>query len=197
MKRSLQAIPLVLLFFGLGNVFAWGQTEADDFYRHLVDYRDGEVSFEFDRTPIVFALYAIQAKTGFEIVMPSSSDARLVNFRLRRQPFEPAIRSLISTIGFENFALLYDASGRPNRAVVLHAQPVAARSLEETPKIELSKQPLSAEERDKLQKDLARWRELKQEERIKIEARLKTLSAGEERDKLISEYGRQMLELER
>lgn len=197
MKRHLQAVTLLALFLGLSGNNAFGQTDANDVYHQWVDYRDGEISFDFDRTPVVFALYAIQAKTGFQIVIPPSSEVRLVNFRLRRQPLEPAIRSLISTIGYENFALLYDDGGRPSRAVILNAQPAAARGAEETGKADSSKQPLSAPERETLHKDLIRWRELKQEERSRVEARLKNLPPGEEREKLVSEYGRQLLELDR
>jgi hypothetical protein len=51
------------------------------------------------------------------------------------------------------------------------------------------------EQRDKLQKDLERWTELKQEERGRIEDRLKNLSASEEREQLVTEYGRQVLGL--
>ena len=34
------------------------------------DYRDGEISLTFDQTPVPFALHAIHAKTGFQIVIP-------------------------------------------------------------------------------------------------------------------------------
>jgi hypothetical protein len=44
-----------------------------------------------------------------------------------------------------------------------------------------------------LQKDLARWGELKQEERGRIEDRLKTLPPSEEREQLVKEYGRKLL----
>jgi hypothetical protein len=195
MRQILQATSFIALMFGLSVNHAAGQTEADEF-RQWIEYRDGEISLDFDRTPVEFALYAIQARTGFQIVIPASSDARLLNLRLRRQPFEPAMRSLISTIGYENFAVVYDNSGRPSRALVLNAQP-AARTAEEAAKTEPARQPLSAEERDKLQKELSRWRELKQEERSKIETRLKSLPANEDKERLVSEYGRQVLELER
>ena len=193
MTKILQALSFLALFAGVSAHRASAQSDADEF-RQWVDYRDGEISLDFDGTPLAFALYAIQARTGFQIVIPTSSDARLLNLRLRRQPFEPAIRSLILTIGYENFALLYDDKGRPSRALVLNAQPVVVRTLDETAKPEPSRQPLSVEERDKLQQDLSRWRELKQEERSKIETRLKSLPANEERDRLMSEYGRQVLE---
>lgn len=197
MKQILRVFFFLSVFVGLYVSHASGQADADEF-RRWVDYRDGEISLDFDRTPVEFALYAIQARTGFQIVMPQSSDARLLNLRLRRQPFEPAIRSLISTIGYENFAVLYDNTGRPSRAVVLNAQSVPVRmTIEEPAKTDASKAALSAEEKEKLHKDLSRWRELKPEDRSKIETRLKNLPAGEDREKLMSEYGRQVLELER
>jgi hypothetical protein len=54
---------------------------------------------------------------------------------------------------------------------------------------------LTAEERDKLMNDLQRWRELKEEERGRIEDRLKSLPASDDRDRLVREYGRQVLGL--
>jgi hypothetical protein len=42
---------------------------------------------------------------------------------------------------------------------------------------------------------LARWRELKQEERGRIENRLKELEPSDERELLINEYGKQVLGL--
>jgi len=101
------------------------------------------------------------------------------------------MRSLISTIGYDNFALLYDNVGRPSSAVVLSAQPIAAEAV----KKDTSNQPLTAQEQEKLQKELARWRELKEDERSRIEARLKDLPPTEEREKLVGEYGRQVLGL--
>jgi hypothetical protein len=193
MKTGLR-IALVIAFLGLSGESALGQLATDDFYRQWVDYRDGEISLDFDQTPVVFALHAIHAKTGFQIVVPSPDNARVVNFRLRRQPLEPAMRSLISTIGYENFALLYDDRGRPSRAVVLNVQPAHTRA-QEAVKAEPSKQPLTAQEQEKIHKELARWRDLKEEDRSRIEARLKELPPTEEREKLVSEYGRQVLGL--
>ncbi|HEY3166843.1 MAG TPA: hypothetical protein VGK57_06410, partial [Candidatus Binatia bacterium] len=172
---------------------AMAETSGDDFYRQWVEFRDGEISIAFDQIPVQFALHALQAKTGFQIVIPSTGEARLVNLRLHRQPLEPAVRSLISTIGFKNFALMYDGSGRPHRAIVLGAQPatVDESAVKSAPAV----QPLTVEERDRLQKDLDRWAELKQEERGRIEDRLKNLPISEERERLVKEYGRQILGL--
>jgi hypothetical protein len=190
MKKSL---PIIVLgaFVLLAGKSALGQSAADDFYAQWVDSRGGEISLDFDRIPVVFALHAIHAKTGFQIVIPSPSESRVVNLRLRRQPLEPAMRSLISTIGYDNFAFLYDNVGRPSRAVVLSAQPVPAEAAKKDP----AKQPLTAQEQEKLEKELARWRELKEDERSRIEARLKDLPPTEEREKLVGEYGRQVLGL--
>jgi hypothetical protein len=46
-----------------------------------------------------------------------------------------------------------------------------------------------------LHKDLARWSDLKQEERGRIEDRLKNLPPSEEREQLVKEYGQQVLGL--
>jgi hypothetical protein len=117
---------------------------------------------------------------------------KVVSLRLDRQPLEPAVRSLISTIGYRNFAVMYDESGRPHRAVVLGAQPVETAAKVET--AELAAAPITLEERDQIKKELDRWNELKQEERGRIENRLKTLPSSEDREILVKEYGRQLLE---
>ena len=80
-------------------------------------------------------------------------------------------------------------------AVVLNAQPAPANSVDESVTDEPSKATLKAEEQEKLQKELTRWRELKQEERTRIENRLKELEPSEEREQLINEYGKQVLGL--
>jgi len=195
MKTDSRILALVATVLLLTCATADAQTGAEDFYRQWVDYRNGEISVDFEQTPVPFALHAIHAKTGFQIVIPSPSEARIVNLRLQRQPLEPAIRALISTIGYKSFALLYDASGRPSRAVVLSVQPAPAKTGDESANNEPSKAPLKAEEQEKLQKDLARWRELKQEERSRIENRLKELEPSDEREQLINEYGKQVLGL--
>jgi hypothetical protein len=173
----------------LGSTPAKGQTMTDDFYRDWIDYRDGEISLTFEKIPLQFALYAIHAKTGFQIVIPSKSTTKLVNLRLDRQPLEPAIRSLISTIGYKNFALMYDNDGHPHRAVVLDAQAQPVTVVQS----DVTAQPLTVDERDKLHKDLARWSDLKQEERGRIEDRLKNLPPSDEREQLVKEYGQQVL----
>lgn len=195
MKERFGIVFLVAALIPWGTATAVAQTSVDDFYRQWVDYRDGEVSIAFDHTPVQFALHAIHAKTGFQIVIPSTADIRVVNLKLHRQPLEPAVRSLIFTIGFKNFALMYDGAGRPHRAVVLGAQPVAIDESTATVRDNRGDQPLTQEERGKLQNDLERWGDLSQEERGRIEDRLKKLPASEEREQLVKDYGRQVLGL--
>lgn len=184
-------LGLAVLHLLISSESARGQSAADEYYRQWVNYRDGKISVDFNQTSVAFALHAIHAETGFQIVMPSPSRARVLNLRLQSQPLEPAIRSLISTIGYQNFALLYDEKGRPSRAVVLGTQPVAVKA-EEAVKTETGKE-LSEQEQEKLQQELARWRELKQEERTRIEERLKVLPPSAEREQLVGEYGRRVL----
>ncbi|MGE5217989.1 MAG: hypothetical protein ACM3SP_13385 [Chloroflexota bacterium] len=186
-------LPLAVLIVRL-NTSAIAQTDSEDFYRPWVDYRNGEISVDFDQTPVTFALYAIQAKTGFQIVVPSTPDIKVVNLKLQRQPLEPAVRSLISKIGYKNFALLYDEQGHPRRAVVLGARENSGDAAVPAVKNEPTA-PLTENERDKLQKELERWSDLKQEERGRIEDRLKNLAPSEERDQLVNLYGRQLLGL--
>ena len=89
---------------------------------------------------------------------------------------------------------MYDADGRPHRAVVLDAQPEALTSVEANSDDAVpASEPLATGEREKLQRELERWRELKQEERGRIEDRLKSLPPSDEREQLVQEYGRQVL----
>lgn len=174
---------------------AHAQSDLDDFYRHWISYENGSVSLEFEGTPIAFALSALHATTGFQIVMPTPSETKVVNLKLNQQPLEPAIRSLINSIGYQNFALMYDDKGRPSRAVVLGMRAPATEEQNAIAKAGSMVQPLSSDEQDQLQKELERWSELKQEERGRIEDRLKQLPQSDERDQLIKLYGRQILAL--
>ncbi|MGE5302456.1 MAG: hypothetical protein ACM3TN_03950 [Alphaproteobacteria bacterium] len=167
-------------------------------YQEWVEYRDGELSVAFNQTPVELALFAIRAQTGVQIIVPPVTENRLLSLQLNRLPLEPAVRSFITYIGFKNFALMYDNDGRPNRAVVLAGAPddSAGRRVDKpqpTPTDETASSPLTAEEREKIQKELGRWSELTREERGRIEDRLKTLPPSEEREQLVAEYGRQLL----
>jgi type II secretory pathway component GspD/PulD (secretin) len=190
---------LSLMLFGLLSTLfispAHSQSNDNDFYRPWVDYRNGAISLAFERTPIPFALSALHATTGFQIVIPPASERKLINLKINQQSLEPAVRSLITSIGYKNFALIYDDKGQPNRAVVLPVRPEASDERVGLAKNESVVQPLSAEEQDALQKDLERWQDLKQEERGRIEDRLKNLPQSDERDQLVKIYGNQILAL--
>jgi hypothetical protein len=186
MKNSLKVAILLAPF---ATTPALAQSSDDDRYQEWVEIKNGEISVAFNQTPVRFALEAFHAKTGFNIVVPASTESQIVNLRLDRQPFEPAVRSLISTIGYQNFALLYDQEGRPHSAVVLGAQLSVVKKTTDVPPVA----PLTIEERDRLKKDIDRWNELKQEERSRIEERLRNMPPSDDREILVREYGRQML----
>lgn len=196
---STVAVPVALATFLYAD-FAFPQAAEE---QELVDYRDGRISVAFERIPVDVALYAIQAKTGLQIVIPPAREIKLVNLRLTGLPLEPAMRSFITSIGFRSFALMYDEKGRPRRAVVLDLRPEARPSAAVGPSavgtqaVEAAAQPLTAEERDQLQKQLERWGELTQEDRARIELRLKALPPSDDRELLISEYGRQILGIQK
>jgi len=190
--------------FILATLLIWGaqpvqpQELENSFYQETVEFRDGEISVAFEQTPVVVALNEIEARTGFQIIVPSAVENKLVSLRLDRLPLEPAFRSLISSIGFSNFALMYDANGRPHRAVVLGVQPEALTSAEaKSDDAVPASEPLATGEREKLQRELERWSELKQEERGRIEDRLKSLPPSDEREQLLQEYGRQVLSIKK
>ena len=193
MKRNVRVMSLFGLVSTLLISPAHSQSDTEDFYRPWVDYRNGAVSLAFVQTPIPFALSALHATTGFQIVMPPASDKKLINLKISEQPLEPAVRTFITSIGYKNFAVMYDDKGHPNRAVVLAVRPDNTGEIAVVTKSEPQAQSLSPEEQDKLQKDLERWNELKQEERGRIEDRLKNLPQSDERDQLVKTYGKQIL----
>src|SRR5215467_5870088 len=194
MKHSLKAVVTLLAIVGIKPAFA-----QEDFVYQWVNYQDGEVSLAFDQAPVAVALNVIHARTGVKIVLPASAENKVLNLKLDRLPLEPAVRSLITSIGFSNFALMYDDTGRPSRAVVVGGMEdqVNLTALSAAAAEKPTVQPLTKDERDKLQKDIERWNELKNEDRGRIEDRLKSLPESEERDQLVKEYGRQVLEIKR
>jgi hypothetical protein len=176
---------IVLLFFALAPAYA--QTADDDLFRPWIDYRDGAISVAFTHVPVEFAVSAIQARTGFQMVVPRAAYGRTLNLRLRELPLESAMRSFIFSIGFTSFAFTYDRSGRPVRAVILEAQPVEIQMPERAP------QPLTVAEKDELTSALKSWNDLKDDARARIETRLRSLPASDERDDMLKEYGRRVL----
>ena len=195
--KNFGTIGLSVILLALVRITpAFPQAAEETAYQQWVDYRNGAVSLAFNHIPVEVALYALRARTGLEIVIPSADDRKLLNLQLRQVPLEPAVRSLLSSIGVTSFALWYDEKGHPSRAVALAIKPedhgggdlnAPSRGIEPLP------QPLTAAERDKLQNELERWSDLKQEERGRIEDRLKTLPPSEERELLLREYARQIL----
>jgi hypothetical protein len=195
--RSLSKIGFALALAFSSVQQAFPQTIADTLYRESVEYEDGKISVDFDQTPLRVALNAIQVKTGLQITVPPATESKLLNLRLSRLPLEPAVRSLIAYIGFRSFALVYDEEGHPKRAVVLEARPEVRATPAFDSKVDSGAapvvEPLRELERAELQKELERWGELKQEDRSRIEERLKTLPPSEDREQLVKEYGRQLL----
>jgi hypothetical protein len=174
---------------------AFAQILDDAVYTQWVEYHNGEVSIKFDETPVELALEAIRARTGFHIVMPAAADRKFLNLRLNKLPLEPAMRSLLSVIGFKNFAMVYDQEGRPNRALILGAAPAERAGLETAAakSADAAAQELTAEEKDRILKQLERWSDLNREERGRIEDRLKNLPPSDNREQLVKEYGKQLL----
>jgi len=197
--QNFSAISIALALGFLSVQPALAQAPQDSFYREWVEYQDGRISVAFEQTPVPLALSAIQARTGLQIIIPPAQESKLVNLRLSGLALEPAVRFLIASIGFKSFALMYDEKGRPERAVVLGVTPEIRREASATTSsvepggAKAAVEPLTAEERAQLQKELERWSELKKEDHSRIEARLKELPASEDREQLINEYGRQLL----
>ena len=181
----------LLLFVGFGS--AYPQSKVDESFREWVEYRDGEISVTFRQVSVEFAVNAIHARTGFQIVVPPEANSKTLSLYLRGIPIEVAMRSLISSIGFNSFAMTYDRAGRPIRAIILEARPAGgdAATLDQKPASESP--PLTAEEKDQLSRALKVWNDLKDDARGRIEDRLRSLPPSEEREELVREYGRQIL----
>jgi hypothetical protein len=184
------ALALVLL---VGLSSAYSQNRDDETSRDRVEYRDGEISVTFRQVSVEFAVNAIHARTGFQIIVPPEANRKTLSLYLRGIPIEVAMRSLISSIGFNSFAMTYDRAGRPIRAIILEARPAGdeAATLDQKPASESA--PLTAEEKDQLSRALKVWHDLKDDARGRVEDRLRSLPPSEEREELLREYGRQIL----
>jgi hypothetical protein len=110
----------LLLLVGLCSVYA--QIRDDESFREWVEYRDGEISVTFRQVSVEFAVIAIHARTGFQIVVPPEAKSKTLSLYLRGVPIEIAMRSLISSIGFSSFAITYNRAGQPIRAIVLETR---------------------------------------------------------------------------
>jgi len=197
-KRFLNIAVFSFLLVYIGLEPAFPESVEDTIYEQRIEYRNGRISLAFKQIPVDVALEAIRARTGFRIVLPVVVEPKFINLKLDPLPLEPAIRFLISAIGFKNFALVYDERGLPSRAIVLEAGPsepssVASNSNPGLPNPDGAAQPLTTEERDNLQKELERWSELKTEERMRLEGRLKVMPPSESREQLVKTYGLQLL----
>lgn len=184
-NTSVIALALLLLATPVTGQTATGQR---------VDFRDGKLSVSFEQYPVEAAIGLIQARTGLQIVLPANAKAQTVSLQLNQLPIEPALRLFVYAIGFRGFALLYDEKERPYRAMVIETQSgerpeiITARNNSEA-----ANQPLTPEEKERLQKQLELWNDLRSEARGRIEDRLKSLPPSAERDDLVREYGRQIL----
>ena len=181
----------LLLFVGFGS--AYPQSKVDESFREWVEYRDGEISVTFRQVSVEFAVNAIHARTGFQIVVPPEANSKTLSLYLRGIPIEVAMRSLISSIGYNSFAMTYDRAGRPIRAIILEARPAGDDTATLIQKPASESPPLTAEEKDQLSRDLKVWNDLKDDARGRIEGRLRSLAPSEEREELLREYGRQIL----
>jgi hypothetical protein len=183
---------LLYLVCSLAAGASAAESADEDVLRPWVDYRDGAISLAFSQVPVQFAVNAIQARTGMQIIVPRQARDKTLNLRLRELPLESAMRSLVFSIGYSSFALTYDGSGRPVRAIILDAPPPSAEDGQPQPEKE---QPagLKPEEKEEIAASLQRWNKLERRVRQRIETRLRDLPPSAERDELVKEYGRRVL----
>jgi hypothetical protein len=168
------------------------QSSSEDAYGEWVEYRDGEISVMFRQVPVEFAVAAIQARTGFQIIVPAEASNKTLSLYLKNVPIEVAMRSLIASIGFNSFAMTYDKAGRPIRAIVLEARPVETETAPVAQKSDVEP-ALPPADKEQLIASLKRWNELSDEARGRIQERLRALPPSGERDELIKDYARQLL----
>ncbi|MDH3443004.1 MAG: hypothetical protein OEN50_03695 [Deltaproteobacteria bacterium] len=177
----------------VGPTSAYPQNADDVSFRQWVEFRNGEISATFNQIPVEVAVLAIHEKTGFQIVVPPEASGRTLNLSFRGLSLESAMRSLISSIGFRSFALMYDRRGQPLRAIVLEAQPDRAEFSDSRENVDIEIPPLTAEESDELNQTLTLWNDLKYEARGRIEDRLRSLPPSDNREELLKQYARQIL----
>jgi hypothetical protein len=144
MRSLVRTVFCLILWLLVVRTSAVAQSADDEFFRRWVDYCDGAISVAFAQVPVEFAVHAIHARTGFQMVVPREAYGRTLNLRLRELPLESAMRSFIFSIGFTSFAFTYDKSGRPVRAIILEAPPAPADSPVREP------QPLTPAEKDEI-----------------------------------------------
>jgi len=181
----------LLLFAGIASAFA--QNAEDEFFRQWVEYRDGAVSVAFTQVPVEFAVHAIRARTGFQIVVPREAYGKRLSLSLRELPLESAMRSVIFSIGFTSFAFTYDGNGRPVRAIILEARPDRGSETAPADKAASGTRPLTTAEKEELSASLKIWNELTDEARWRLEERLRSLPPSDDREEMLKEYGRRIL----
>jgi hypothetical protein len=157
------------------------------------EYRDGKITLNFEHFPVEAAVNLIHSRAGLQIVLPANLKTQFLTLQLNDMQVEPAVRLLINSIGYRGVAILYDESGRAYRAVVIDTQPEDRSVTPNEKRIEGLDQRLTQEERERLQKQLELWGDLRNEARTRIEERLKSLPPSSERDDLLREYARQVL----
>src|SRR5437867_7590771 len=90
--KPMKSFPTIGFFAALlafsGIEPAFPQVAEDTPYREWVEYRDGEISVAFDQTPVEVVLYAIRARTGFQIILPSATESKPLNLRMNRLPLD-------------------------------------------------------------------------------------------------------------
>jgi hypothetical protein len=184
------AMAVGLLLAGTSS--AASESAGDEPYRRWVEYHNGEISVTFRQVPVEFAVAAIQARTGIEMIVPAEANSKTLSLVLKKVPIEVAMRSLITSIGFNSFAMTYDKAGRPVRAIVLEARPAEAETASAVHKPGVESPP-PADDKEQLIASLKRWNELSEEARSRIQERLRALPPSKERDELMKDYARQLL----
>jgi len=179
---------------------SFAQELEDVSFRQWVDYRNGELSVAFDDTPLPVALSVIYTGTGLQIDMPTVDQEQVVNLRLSGLPFESAMRLVLASMGYDNFAVMYDDEGRPSRAIVINARLNERADLLPDEAVEPQHDgpvplPLTTEEQERIQREFDRWHELKDAQRGRIIDRLKSLPPSAQREQLVQEYGKTLLGL--
>lgn len=200
-RGASNAVKIVLIMLSSVIYMSSFPVMADDDlypYRQYVKYDSDGVSFAFSDLRASDAAQLVRATTGVAITLPTSTQSKTINLRLKKAKVDQAVRSLLKALELNNSFLVYDRDGRLTDVVALEktvSHPVSeARSTEEDkPKNDLRK--LTSEERDSLLRDFGRWTDLSAEERDAIHARLRMIPPSKERDQIVKEYLRQVLGL--
>jgi micrococcal nuclease len=95
-----------------------------------VTVRDSLISVDFNATPAIEALRAIERATGVPMVLPASLERQTLTLEFQDCSFEEALRHVLAALNVGGMALVYSPRGRVTRAILVDSARGAAAAVE-------------------------------------------------------------------